>query len=99
MSLEKKMKRVEPIKLQPMAANGMQPLAHRHGGTKALPVLETSPGVFVSAWAIHEKNVARMIASGPCALQLVVDTNVPGHQSVSISIVRVELNDKPSRVE
>lgn len=93
MGIEKQMNRRRAmIPVKPMQAEGMQMLAHRHGGTEPLPVLETSPGIFASAWAIHHKDIARLLKSGdPCTLQLVIDTNVPGHPSLSMKVVPIDI--------
>jgi hypothetical protein len=44
--------------------------------------------VFTSAWAIHSRDVlaALKACQGKMAMTLVVDTNVPGHPSVSIRL-------------
>ena len=91
-NLSKQMHAQGFIDVKPIPAERMVPLANRHGGKNPLPVLETSAGVYVSAWAIHHKLIARMLKSKqPCTLQLVVDTNVPGHPSVSMMVVPVDL--------
>jgi hypothetical protein len=63
--------------------------AHRDGGTKPLAVAERIPGVFASAWIVNK--AARRIIKRPHALTLVIDTNVPGHPSVSLLVQPVDL--------
>jgi hypothetical protein len=94
MGIEKKMRSAtsDPIKIMPMLAEGMYDLVNRRGGNAPLPVLDVSPGVYLSTWAIHQRDVRKLLLGRtPCALQLVVDTNVPGHPSVSMSIVQIAL--------
>lgn len=62
---------------------------NRHGGNKPLPVTEAMQGVFSSAWVLTKDEVKLLRKHH--AISLVVDTNVPGHPSVSIKVLPVEL--------
>jgi hypothetical protein len=83
------------MKMNPLPIDGHVMLAHRHAGVQPLPVIETTPGVYTSAWIV-DKNAVAMIRKGPAAITLVVDTNVPGHPGVSMKIQKITLrDDKP----
>jgi len=64
-------------------AEGMTTLHHRLGGALPLPVHETEPGVFLSCW-IPSREALRELRKRGGLISLVVDTNVPGHPSVSM---------------
>ena len=66
-------------------------LANRFGGNKPLPVTETFEGIFASAWVPTNEDLKMLRSSKKVAITLVVDTNVPGHPSVSLKVQRVQL--------
>ena len=78
------------VQISPIPFDGSTPLVNRVGGTLPLPVRETDPGVFVSAWVINKSAMKKLKQHGAC-LTLVVDTNVPGHPSVSMVVQVAEL--------
>lgn len=65
-------------------------LAKREGGTQDLPVTETSEGVFLSCWMINDK-AKKLLRERTAVLTLVVDTNVPGHPTLSMMVQEIEL--------
>ena len=70
---------------------GSKKLEHREGGAYPLHVVEERPGVFISAWmidAVHCHEFFRQIKAdgNTVTLSLVVDTNVPGHPTVSMQL-------------
>lgn len=67
-----------------MLFEGSIPLANREGGMHDLWVAEMTPGVYTSCWATHNKDVQRAIKKNHMVLTVVVDTNVPGHPSISL---------------
>jgi hypothetical protein len=76
------------VQVRPFEANGFTRLENREGGTEPLWVAETSPGVYVSTWATFNKAVRRAMKANQCkmAMTIVVDTNVPGHPSISVCL-------------
>lgn len=64
-------------------------LVNRFGGNRPLPVTEGMAGVFASAW-VPTKDEMKLLRR-KAAVSLVVDTNVPGHPSVSIKVLPVQL--------
>jgi hypothetical protein len=76
------------VQIRPFEAEGSRRLENREGGSEPLWVLETSPGVFTSTWATFNKAVRRAMKAnrGKMAMTVVVDTNVPGHPSISICL-------------
>jgi hypothetical protein len=67
-------------------------LVNRRGGTLPLPVMEATPGVFTSAWVVNQHAMKVLKRRGAC-LTVVIDTNVPGHPSISIKAQLVKLTD------
>jgi hypothetical protein len=82
------------VRIEPLPVDGHKMLVNRSGGNKDLPVIESEefPGVFTSAWMIN-KNAKEFFKSrkGLAVITLVVDTNVPGHPSVSMKMQPVQL--------
>jgi hypothetical protein len=76
------------VQVRPFPAKDTTRLENREGGTDPLFVFETSPGVFTSTWATFNKSVVRAMKAnrGQMAMTVVVDTNVPGHPSLSICL-------------
>lgn len=72
------------VQVRPMMFEGSTALANREGGLHDLWVHETSTGVYTSAWATHNKKVRAAILRKHMVLTVVVDTNVPGHPSISL---------------
>lgn len=73
---------------------GSEKLHHREGGNKPLFVKETQPGCFVSSWMIDSKPIKKTIKdikrrNNNYVLSLVVDTNVPGHPTVSMQVQEI----------
>lgn len=84
------------VRIQPVPFEGTEMLAHRCGGVEPLPVKETQEGVFLSSWMIDSKicrKFMREMRNGErgVALSLVVDTNVPGHPTVSMQLQEIFL--------
>ena len=69
----------------------MQRLEAREGGTEPLWVFEQSQGVFTSAWMIQNFRALEMIKKKNCVLTIVIDTNVPGHPSVSLCLQPIDI--------
>lgn len=82
-------------RVAPLAFEGSQPLAHRLGGVDPLPVAETAPGIFLSSWMIDSKHLRKFMkevkqtANREVVLSLVLDTNVPGHPTVSMQLQEI----------
>lgn len=76
------------VQIRPFEAEGFRRIENREGGAHPLWVMETSPGVFTSTWATFNKSVVRAMKKnhGQMAMTIVVDTNVPGHPSVSVCL-------------
>lgn len=79
------------VRIRPVPFEGTEMLAHRSGGVEPLPVKETQEGVFLSSWMIDSdicRKFMREMRNGgrKAALSLVVDTNVPGHPTVSMQL-------------
>jgi hypothetical protein len=74
------------VQIRPFPAEGMTRLENREGGAHPLWTFETSPGVYTSTWATFNKIVRQAMRAnqGKMAMTLVIDTNVPGHPSVSV---------------
>lgn len=86
------------VRLRPIMFDGATPLSHREGGAYALPAKETAPGAFVSCWMLDSKAARDFIAEVEKAgnnyvLSLVVDTNVPGHPTVSMQLQEILVTD------
>lgn len=81
-------------RVRPVEFEGAQKLEHREGGAYPLFVKEPTQGVFVSSWMIDAKHCRKFIrdmkSSGrEVVLSLVVDTNVPGHPTVSMQLQEI----------
>lgn len=76
------------VQVRPFEAEGSTRLENREGGSEPLWIFEMQPGVYTSTWAIFNKAVRRAMKAnaGRMAMTLVIDTNVPGHPSVSICL-------------
>ena len=86
----------ELVKLRPIPAEGMKMLHKREGGVSDLPVFETTSRVFLSCWAIHNEKAIDLITGAAArgvgaVLQIVIDTNVPGHPTISVSVREIDL--------
>lgn len=79
---------VGAVQVRPFEAEGSTRLENREGGSEPLWVIETQPGVYCSTWAIFNKAVRRAMKAnaGRMAMTLVIDTNVPGHPTVSVCL-------------
>ena len=78
-------------RIRPIAFDGTTKLEHREGGAYPLYVKETRPGTYVSAWMIDTKVLRQFVKEmnrkgSKVTLSLVVDTNVPGHPTVSMQL-------------
>lgn len=76
---------------------GSRKLVNREGGNFPLYVRETGPGVYLSTWMIDtlycREFIEKVKARGnEYVLSLVVDTNVPGHPSVSLQIQEIKVD-------
>lgn len=82
-------------RVRPVAFEGTHDLEHREGGAYPLPVVETKPGIYMSSWMINARycrEFIREMTKHPkrdVALTLVVDTNVPGHPTVSMQLQEI----------
>ena len=81
-------------RIRPVEFEGATKLEHREGGAYPLYVAETSPGMFVSSWMINADHCRKFIkemrnAGREVVLSLVVDTNVPGHPTVSMQLQEI----------
>lgn len=76
------------VQVRPFEANGFTRIENREGGAHPLWVSETAPGVYCSTWATFNKEVRRAMKAnaGRMAMTVVIDTNVPGHPSISICL-------------
>jgi hypothetical protein len=77
---------------------GSQRLEHREGGNKPLYVKETMPGVFLSSWVLTKeaRKFIRELANHPrrdSVLSIIIDTNVPGHPTVSMQIQEIFITE------
>lgn len=84
------------VRVHPIAFEGAKELQHREGGVRPLPVAESASGVFVSSWMIDAKYCRKFIkemknSGRDVVLSLVVDTNVPGHPTVSMQLQEIFL--------
>lgn len=94
MGLEKGMRqRTLKIRPFPKMDDRQTILAKREGGAHDLPVWESQPGIFTSAWAIHQRDVRKFLKdhNWKAVITLVVDTNVPGHPTVSMAVQEIEV--------
>lgn len=87
--IQQRFTRVRPVEFE-----GAQKLDHREGGAYPLFVKETAPGCYVSSWMIDARYcrefIREMKNSGrEVILSLVVDTNVPGHPTVSMQLQEI----------
>jgi hypothetical protein len=84
-------------RVRPVEFEGSDRLEHREGGAYPLFVKETSPGMFLSSWMIDADHCRKFIReirnhSGgkrQVVLSLVIDTNVPGHPTVSMQLQEI----------
>jgi hypothetical protein len=81
-------------RVRPVQFEGTIKLEHREGGSYPLYVKEAAPGVFVSSWMINADHCRKFIkemrnAGREVVLSLVVDTNVPGHPTVSMQLQEI----------
>lgn len=81
-------------RVRPVEFTGTQKLEHREGGAHPLFVKETQPGMFLSSWMIDAKHCRKFIremknSGREVVLTLVVDTNVPGHPTVSMQLQEI----------
>ena len=89
--LQQRFERVRSLEFE-----GATRLEHREGGTYPLYVKESQEGVFVSSWMIDAKHCRQFMrdmrnAGRNVVLSLVVDTNVPGHPTVSMQLQEIFL--------
>lgn len=82
------------VRVQPLPFEGTEALAHRWGGNEPLPVRETEAGIFLSSWMIDSDICRKFMkemrnAGRNVVLSLVVDTNVPGHPTVSMQLQEI----------
>ena len=78
------------VQIAPCPFDGSTVLVNRFGGTLPLPVIETEPGVFTSAWVVNKAAMKKLKQRG-AVLTLCVDTNVPGQPTVSLLVQTAEL--------
>lgn len=78
------------VQIAPLPFEGSAALVNRLGGTLPLPVIETEPGVYLSAWVINKAAMKKLKQRG-AVLSLCVDTNVPGHPTVSMVVQVADL--------
>jgi hypothetical protein len=76
------------VQVRPFEANGFVRLENREGGNNPLWVFERVPGVYTSTWATFNKAVRKAMKAnrGQMAMTIVIDTNVPGHPSISVCL-------------
>lgn len=91
--LAQRFTRVRPIEFE-----GSTKLEHREGGAHPLHVKEGVPGVYVSSWMVNSTECCKFIkemrnAGREFVLSLVVDTNVPGHPSLSMQLQEIFLTE------
>lgn len=81
------------VQVRPFEFDGTTRLEHREGGLNPLWVREISPGIYVSAWATFNKHIRKAMKAnaGKMAMTVVIDTNVPGHPSISIVLQPFEV--------
>ncbi len=77
---------------------GTVKLEKREGGTNPLHVRETMPGVFLSSWMINADHCRKFIremrnSRRDVVLSLIVDTNVPGHPTVSMQLQEIFITE------
>jgi len=83
------------VRVRPVEFLGSTRLEHREGGAHPLFVAEAKPGIFTSSWMIDTvvarkflREIKRNNKRG-VVLSLVVDTNVPGHPSLSMQLQEI----------
>lgn len=79
------------VHVRPIETEGSRRLEAREGGTEPLWVHEQQPGIYTSVWMIQNKAALKMIKEQKCAMTIVIDTNVPGHPSVSVGLQPINL--------
>lgn len=90
-------------RIRPVQFDGSDKLEHREGGAHPLYVKETFPGMFVSTWMINSRNAREFIREmtkhpkRDVVLSLVLDTNVPGHPTVSMQLQEIFITDEPKK--
>ena len=86
------------VRVRPVEFEGSTKLEHREGGAYPLYVKESAPGVYVSSWMMNAKHCRKFIkemrnSGREVVLSLVVDTNVPGHPSLSMQLQEIFLTE------
>lgn len=82
------------IDIMPMPFVGTRDLINKHGGVGDLPVIEQRRGVFVSAWALHNKHLQRFMKKHPrFALTVIINANVvPGtHPEITMRLQAIDI--------
>jgi hypothetical protein len=81
------------VQVRPFPANGSTRLENREGGLNPLWVFESRAGVYTSTWAICNKQALAMLkkSRGKAAMTIVIDTNSPGHPTVSVVLQPIEV--------
>lgn len=76
---------------------GSKPLAHREGGAHPLYVKEVQPAVYLSTWFIKRADIMALLNDPTCdaVVSLVIDTNVPGHPTVSMQVQEIFIVQDP----
>jgi len=83
------------MRIRPVEFEGATKLEHREGGAYPLYASESSPGVYVSSWMIDTAKARKFLRElrrnnkRGAVLSLVVDTNVPGHPSLSMQLQEI----------
>ena len=86
------------VRVRSVEFEGATKLERRGGGACPLHVAESAPGVFVSSWMINADHCRKFVkemrnAGREVVLSLVVDTNVPGHPTVSMQLQEIFLTE------
>lgn len=82
-------------RVRPVEFEGSIKLEHRESGAYPLYVSEPKQGMFLSTWMINAKHCREFIREmtkhpkRDVVLSLVVDTNVPGHPTVSMQLQEI----------
>lgn len=83
------------VRIRPVEFKGSIRLEHREGGAHPLFVGEGRPGIFTSSWMIDTQHARKFLkeikrnSKRGVVLSLVVDTNVPGHPSLSMQLQEI----------
>ncbi len=86
------------VRVRSIEFEGTTKLEHREGGAYPLYVKEGQSGVYVSSWMMDSEQCRKFIkemrnAGREVVLSLVVNTNVPGHPSVSMQLQEIYLTE------